>query len=287
MWQQLTNGLALAGLYVTFAIGMALIYGVLRILHIAHGTMLLIGAYSSLLLLPFFGNNLFITVSIGSLIAGALGTLMGTCIYYPLLKKRKYDAILLASTALLISSQETFMVIFGARHKQFPTAVNAIAIDILGVKVFLIQLICAITSLICMLFLWLFLSKTDTGRAIRAIDQNPTLASLCGVNFLKTCIVTLFIGSTLGGLSGGLLGLYYNDVHPELADIVTIALCIIIVGGLGSIPGSIVAGLLLALLETFALAYIPISFPRTLTSYIALIIVLLLRPQGIMGRTMR
>jgi branched-chain amino acid transport system permease protein len=266
---------------------MALIYGVLRILHIAHGTMLLIGAYCSLLLLPFFGNNLFVTVLIGSLMAGVLGTLMGIGIYVPLLKKRNYDAILLASVAALIVSQEALMVMFGARHKQFPMAINAITADILGVKVFLIQLICAITSFICMLLLWFFLSKTDTGRAIRAVDQNPILASLCGINFLKICIITLFIGSTLGGLSGGLLGLYYNDVHPELAGVVTIALCIIIVGGLGSIPGSIVAGLLIALLETFALAYIPISFPRTLVSFAALVIVLLLRPKGIMGRRQR
>ena len=283
--QQLLNGLALGGLYVTFAVGMTLIYSVLRIIHLAHGTMILIGAYSSLLLLPYFWNNLAITVTIGALLAGLIGMLIGMGAYVPLLKRRAYDATLLISVAILIASEEAFMIIFGARHKQYPQAINAIALDILGVKVFIIQLVCAVVSIISMAMLWFFLVKTDEGRALRALDQNPVLASLHGVNPLKTYAIALLVGSILGGLSGALLGLYYNDVHPEMVFMpVTVALCIIIVGGLGSVFGTVIAGLMIGVLETFALAYIPFEFPRTMVSFICLIVTLLLRPQGILGR---
>ncbi len=288
MIQQLVNGLALGGLYVTFAIGMALIYSVLRVLHIAHGAMILVGAYCSLLLLPFFGDNLVITIIIGMLVAGFVGTLVGMGVYVRLLKSKsstKYDTILLASVAILIASQEALMILFGVRHKQYPTPINSLTINIFGISLFVIQIACALVSFVSMFVLWVFLTKTDEGRALRALDQDPQLASLSGVNPLKTYIITLFTGSMLGGLSGGLLSLYYNDVHPEIAFVpVNIALAVIIVGGLGSIPGTIIAGLILGILETTALAYIPLTFPRTLVSFIVLIVILLLRPRGIMGR---
>jgi len=285
MIQQLLNGLAVGGLYITFAVGMTLIYSVLRIIHIAHGSMLLIGAYCALLLLPFFGNNLIITIIIGTLVSGVVGTLMGMGVYVPLLKRGQYDATLVASVAMLITTEEGLMVLFGVRHKQFPTPINAITINVFGISIFLIQLICAAVSFASMFILWVFLVKTDEGRALRALDQDPQLAALHGISPLKTYIVALLIGSMLGGLSGGLLALYYNDVHPGIASAaVTVALCVIIVGGLGSVPGTIVSGLIMGLLETAAIAYIPLLFPRTLVSFIVLIVILLLKPSGILGR---
>lgn len=285
--QQLVNGLAVGGLYITFAIGMTLIYSVLRILHIAHGTMLLIGAYSSLLLLPFFGNNIVITLAFGTLIAGGLGTLMGMGVYLPLLKKRQYDAILISSVAILLASQEALLVMFGVRHQEFPfpVPINSISVTFFGISVFVIQLVCAAVALVSMSLLWLFLSKTNEGRGLKALDQDPKLAELCGISPLKLNVIALLIGSLLGGLSGGLLSLYYNDVSPGIALYpVNIALAVQIVGGLGSVPGTMIAGLLMGLLETFAIAYIPLTFPRTLVSFIVLIVILLIRPRGILGK---
>jgi len=221
------------------------------------------------------------------LIACVGGTLMGMGVYIPLLKKGQYDATLLASVSVLIATSEALWILFGVRHKQFPfsTPINSISINLFGINVFLIQIVSAAVALVSMFLLWMFLSKTDEGRGMRALDQDPKLAALSGINPLRTYIIALLIGSMFGGLSGGLLGLYYNDVHPEIAFFpVNVALVVQIVGGLGNVPGTIAAGLLMALIETFALAYLPLQFPRSLITFIVLIVILLIRPKGIFGK---
>lgn len=283
--QQIVNALTLSSLYVTFALGMTLIYSIMRILHIAHGIMIIAGAYSTLLLLPLLGNNIIISALIGTLMTGVLGLVLGLGLYVPLVRRGYVNETLLVSTAMLIAGIEVVNLFLGPEHHQYPKPANLQTINFFGINVFMIQILSAFVSFVSVAVLWIYLNRTNEGRALEAVSQDLQLALLQGINSLKSYGIALFVGSLFGGLSGVLLSLYYNDVYPGLGSYpVLVGLCIIIVGGLGSFGGTIVAGLIIAFSEVFVITYFPFQLPRTLIAFAVLLIVLLLKPEGLLGR---
>lgn len=198
IFQQLLNGCALGGLYVCIAVGITLIYSVLRIIHLAHGVALIIGAYSTLLFLPFFGGNYILSTAMGMLIAAGVGTVIGLGGYVPLIKKKNYVATLLISLSILVAFQEFFIIAFGSAIKTFPQPLNSITVNIGGFTIFAVQGLAVIVGLASMLFLWLFLIKTNMGRGLRAIDQDQNLAQICGVNPIMVYAIAFVIAGLLG-----------------------------------------------------------------------------------------
>jgi branched-chain amino acid transport system permease protein len=281
--QHFFSALTLGGFYVTFALGLTIIYSILKIVHLAHATTFLIAAYFTYFFHVNLGFDLPVAIVISILLSGAIGMIIGF-MYQPLVKKGEFAMTLLLSLAVYLASVEAFYLGFGTRHLTYPIAYNLLAIEIAGSKVFLIQFLGAISAFVSIVLLWVYLAKTEEGRVTRAIIQNLEFCQALGINPLKSYALAFFIGSLLAGFSGCLTSLYYNDVHPSLPfEPLVIALCILVIGGLGSLAGTIVAGYALAFAETFALAYIPLQFPRELVAFVLLLAILLIRPTGLMG----
>lgn len=285
--QQLVNVLGISGIFMMFSIGMTMIYAVMRIFHLAHGGVMVIGAYANLFFF-LLTRNIIISAIMSMLVAAASGILIQTFVYRPILKNRVgWEKItLIASIGVLITIQEGFLRFVGATHFQYPVQFNAFAIDVFGIKIFGVQLAAMILALVTILTLWIWLLKTRTGRALRAVSQDWELAAGQGINPNKIFYIAMIIGSMFAGLAGVLTSVYYNDVYPAIGSLPNlIAFSIIILGGVGSLPGSIIGALIVGAAETLTFAYLPIqTIPRGAIAFIILLIGLVIRPQGILGR---
>jgi len=283
--QQIANAIAISGLYVMFAVGFMLIYSVLRIIHIAHGSVIVVGAYSNYFLF-LLTRNFVISALISMLIAGAAGALIEELVYRPVILRWGTGLFtLVASIGVHTFVDESFLVIVGAVHKGYPEAINTITLNIFGTEIILIHLITVALSLVSTLSLYTFLMKTRSGLALRAVAQDLELAAVRGINPRKTALMAMIIGSVFAGLAGTLLSLRYNWVYPAIGDEpIIISFAAVILGGMGSITGAVLASFILGFTETFAFAFLPVPFTRTALGFIAVIVTLLIRPQGLFGR---
>lgn len=286
--QQIVNITGIAGIYMTFAIGMSMVYAVMRVFHIAHGGVLIIGAYANLFLIRLTGNIVVSTVG-AMLVAAFAGLVIQTLLYTPILRKRVSNwqrLTLIASLGANVAITEGFLRFVGAKHLQYPIPFNSFIVNILGVRVFLVQLAAITIAVATMIGLWLFLMKTRMGRSLRAVSQDWELATSQGINPYMIFYVAMIIGSVFAGLAGVLTSTYYNDVYPEIGELPNlVSFAVIILGGLGSFPGTILGAVTVAAVEGLTFAYLPITaIPRGAISFIILLFVLALRPQGILGQ---
>jgi len=286
--QQIVNITGIAGIYMTFAIGMSMVYAVMRVFHIAHGGVLIIGAYANLFLIRLTGNIVVSTVG-AMLVAAFAGLVIQTLLYTPILRKRVSNwqrLTLIASLGANVAITEGFLRFVGAKHLQYPIPFNSFIVNILGVRVFLVQLAAITIAVATMIGLWLFLMKTRMGRSLRAVSQDWELATSQGINPYLIFYVAMIIGSVFAGLAGVLTSTYYNDVYPEIGELPNlVSFAVIILGGLGSFPGTILGAVTVAAVEGLTFAYLPITaIPRGAISFIILLFVLALRPQGILGQ---
>jgi len=286
--QQIVNITGIAGIYMTFAIGMSMVYAVMRVFHIAHGGVLIIGAYTNLFLFLLTRN--IVVSAIGSMLVAAIaGIGIQTLLYNPILKKRisNWQRItLIASLGANVAITEGFLRFVGAKHLQYPVPFNSFIVNILGVRIFLVQLAAITIAVATMIGLWLFLMRTRMGRSLRAVSQDWELATSQGINPYLIFYVAMIIGSVFAGLAGVLTSTYYNDVYPEIGELPNlVSFAVIILGGLGSFPGTILGAVTVAAVEGLTFAYLPITaIPRGAISFIILLFVLALRPQGILGQ---
>lgn len=286
--QQIVNITGIAGIYMTFAIGMSMVYAVMRVFHIAHGGVLIIGAYTNLFLFTLTRNIVVSTVG-AMLVAAFAGLVIQTLLYTPILRKRVSNwqrLTLIASLGANVAITEGFLRFVGAKHLQYPIPFNSFIVNILGVRIFLVQLAAITIAVATMIGLWLFLMRTRMGRSLRAVSQDWELATSQGINPYMIFYVAMIIGSVFAGLAGVLTSTYYNDVYPEIGELPNlVSFAVIILGGLGSFPGTILGAVTVAAVEVLTFAYLPISaVPRGAISFIILLFVLALRPQGILGQ---
>jgi len=286
--QQIVNITGIAGIYMTFAIGMSMVYAVMRVFHIAHGGVLIIGAYTNLFLFTLTRNIVVSTVG-AMLVAAFAGICIQTLLYTPILRKRVSNwqrLTLIASLGANVAITEGFLRFRGAKHLQYPIPFNSFIVNILGVRIFLVQLAAITIAVATMIGLWLFLMRTRMGRSLRAVSQDWELATSQGINPYLIFYVAMIIGSVFAGLAGVLTSTYYNDVYPEIGELPNlVSFAVIILGGLGSFPGTILGAVTVAAVEGLTFAYLPITaIPRGAISFIILLFVLALRPQGILGQ---
>ena len=284
-WQQLVNALWLGSVYALFALGYTLVFGVLDILNLAHGAVFMWGAFFGLLAVTKLNMPIWAALLVAMLGAGILGIVLDRVAFRPLRKRNapQLAAIISsigASTILVSLAQGAF----GAQVSRFPFDTLPAQVFTAGpVRVTLVQVIVFAVSLVLMAALLLFMRSSRSGKAMRAVAYSGRISSLLGIDVDRIIVTTFFVSSALAGASGVFLGLAFSAISPFMgAPIELKGLAVIILGGLGNVPGAILAGFLLAATEVFGVAYVSSDF-RDAIAFTVLILVLLIRPSGILG----
>ena len=281
-FEQLLNGIAMGSIYALITLGLALVYGILRILHVAHAGVYTVGAYVGRILFQQSGS--LIVGAAGSMVFCAmLGVAIERFVYYPLLKYPPYVP-LIGSIAVMLAIEEICRLIAGPQILTFPAKLPFPEFHIGGITLSsaLVAVYC-ITAAVLML-LWFITSHTELGLAMRATSQDIPIADAMGINSHLIVSITFVIGSAIAAIAGILVGIYYNQVYPTMGAVPAYkTLALIVVGGLGSVPGAVVASLLLGVAETLLIGYADIPLPRDALAFIAMIGVLMWRSEGLLG----
>jgi len=280
--EQLLNGLATGSIYALVTLGLALVYGIMRILHVAHAAVYTIGAYVGLLFFDLTGS-LFLAVLGSMAVCALVGVAIERFVYFPLLKYPPFVP-LIASIAILLSVEELCRLIAGPQILTFNATLPFPEFQMAGVTVTsTITAVYCITTAV-LLLLWFITTKTELGLAMRAASQDMAVADAMGINSHRIVSITFVIGSAIAAIAGILVGIYFNQVYPTMGAIPAYkTLALIVVGGLGSVPGAVVASLLLGMAETLLIGYANIPLPRDALAFIAMIGVLMWRSQGLLG----
>ncbi len=280
--EQLLNGLAMGAIYALVTLGLALVYGILRILHVAHAAVYTVGAYAGLYLFGATGSLLL--AALGSMVlCAALGVAIERFVYFPLLKYPPYVP-LIGSIAVMLAIEELCRLIAGPYIQTFPARLPFPDIHLGPVTVSsTLTAVYGVTAAVLFL-LWYITSRTELGLAMRAASQDMPMADAVGINSHFVITVTFIIGSAIAAVAGILVGIYYNQVYPTMGTVPAYkTLAIIVVGGLGSVPGAVIAALLLGMAETLLIGYAQIPLPRDALAFIAMIGVLMWRAEGLLG----
>ena len=281
--EQFLNGLGAGAMYALITLGLALIYGVMKILHVAHASVYTAGAYMGLYIFLSTGSVL-IAVIVSMAFCSVLGVLIERYIYYPLLKYPPYVP-LISSIALLIAIEEFCRLVAGPEVRTFPAALPFPSAVVCGVTISSTLMAVYCLTVIILIALWLLMTKTELGLAMRAVAQDMETAASLGVNTQRTVALTFVIGSAIAAIAGILMGIYYHQVYPMMGEVPAYkTLALIVVGGMGSVPGAVLASLLLGLGETFLIGYANIPLPRDALAFIAMIVILMWKPTGLLGK---
>ena len=280
--QQLVNGLMLGGAYALVAIGYTLIFGVLGLLHLAHGEVFMVGAYAGLVL-TLAGAPLWLTLAGAMAAAAALGVLVERVAFRTIRGRGSHVTPLMTTVAVGLILQQAVVKMYGPEPVAFPAPFAATPIALGPVTLTGLQILILGTSLALMALLNVFLRSTALGLSIRATAENPTVAGLMGVNVSLAVVVTFAVASALAGAAGVLLAWNFTAVSPFFGVKVGLkGLAIMLLGGLGNVTGAMVGGLIVGVVEVLSVAYLESSY-RDAFAFAVMILILLVRPTGLFG----
>jgi branched-chain amino acid transport system permease protein len=284
LWvDQVINGLAIGNIYALVALGFTLIFGVANLINFAHGSVLMIGAYVGWLLAVFLGWPFLALLPVVMLTCAALGILIERFALRPLAAAPPISS-LLSTIAIAIILDRSAELVFSPETQLFPSRLPTDTIRIGGVTITSLDLIVATVGVTCAFGLYLFLRFHQFGWAIRATAQDRVAAAQMGVDVNRVNMLTFGIGSALAGVAGVLVGQYFASISPAMGFQFGLkGFAAAIIGGLGHLPGAIVGGLVLGVVEALGVQFFSTDY-RNLFSFVLLIVVLLLRPGGLLGR---
>ena len=277
------TGVSFGCMYAMMSVGLTLVYGLLRILHIAHAAVFALGAYVTVLVANASGS-----LTLGFLAALAVAPLFGMAVYRllyePLLRYRP-DVPMVASVGLLIFMQDAFRVLFGEQGVTFQNSALAFkTFEIGGVRIGVVQVALITSAAIVFVGLHALTTRTRVGIGWRATVSRPKIAASFGVDPIRVRYVNFALGSALAALAGGLIALMDNLVDPAIGFVVSYkALAIIVLGGLGNVCGTLLASLALGLIESYGTIFIGGWLDRDAIAFLAVIALLMIRPQGFAG----
>lgn len=286
MLQQLVNGLILGSVYALLALGYTMVYGIIKLINFAHGDIYMIGAFTGYYLINSLHVNFFIALVLSMITTAILGVVIEFLAYRPLRNSTRIAALI---TAIGVSFflEYTMVYFFSADVRPFPQAIETVKYSIGSITVTNIQLIILGISLFLMVALQFIVQKTKMGKAMRAVSVDSDAAQLMGINVNRTISFTFALGSALAGAGGVLIGLYYNSIEPLMGMTPGLkAFVAAVLGGIGIIPGAALGGFVIGILETFSITF-GLSDFRDAVVYIVLIIILLVRPSGILGKNVK
>lgn len=281
--QQTVNALALGSIYAMIAVGLAMIYGVLRVLHIAHAGVYAAGAYLGLFFYTLTGSFVLALV-LAMALAGILGALMERWIYRPMLPRPRIVA-LIASIGLFICLSDLFRIIAGPHQIAFDVPSIARRYQFAGVTISGVDIVILAGTAAIFALLWFVMQKTRVGFAIRAVAQDYEMAKVMGIDINRSVQGVFFLGSAIAAYGGIMVAVLYNAVYTSMGDMVAYkGLALIVIGGFGSISGAVLAAFILGLTETVITTYTQVPLSREGIAMLLLVILILMRPQGLLGR---
>lgn len=293
--QQFIHGLTLGYVYALIALGYTMVYGILRLINFAHGEIYMLGAYMTIISFGLFTSigltevslilSLVLSLGLGIIYISAYGATVERVAYRPLRNAPRLSP-LVSAIGVSIFLQNFVMLTQGATYKVFPPLFATSGLTVAGAKITYIQLLIIVLSSALMILLHLFISKTKTGKAMRAVAQDRLMATLVGIDADRIIAITFIIGSALAAVAGFMVTLYYSLINYYIGYIAGIkAFTAAVLGGIGSIPGAMFGGIILGLIEGLAAGYISSEY-KDAYAFLVLIIILLIKPSGLFRRSL-
>ncbi len=291
--QQLANGLILGSFYALVALGYTMVYGIIKLLNFAHGDLYMVGGFVGFLILSAISGLLgeswgaiLCSMVLSMLAVGVLGVIIQRIAYVPMLQAPRLSILITALAVSMILSNGVMAVTDG-EYLAFSTDLSYDGLDFGNVFISYTQLTLVISACLLMVILYLFVHKTLYGKAMRAIAIDQDACRLMGINVNRIIALTFFIGSSLAAAAGVMAGVYYGSLHFSMGFVIGLkAFTAAVIGGIGSIPGAMLGGLVLGLLEAFG-TQIPFvgSEWKDVFSFGLLILLLIFKPTGLLGKT--
>ena len=284
----LINGLSLGSVYAIIALGYTMVYGIAKMLNFAHGDIIMVGGYVCFCAVNYLGLPTGVGVLLSIVACTVLGIVIERLAYKPLRNAPSLD-VLITAIGVSYFLQNAALLIWGSDTKSFPSVVNLPSVSLFDgqLVVSAITIVTVIAGVVVMVGLTLFTGKTRMGKAMRACSEDRGTATLMGINVNSTISLTFAIGSGLAAVAGVLMCSAYPTLIPTTGSLPGIkAFTAAVIGGIGSIPGAFVGGLVLGVIEIFAKAYVGTQLADAIV-FGVLIVVLLVKPSGLLGKTVR
>ena len=282
-FQQLLNGLNQGAIYALIALGYTMVYGIAKMLNFAHGDVIMVGAYTLFVTMGTLGLPAYLGVILSIVFCAVLGVVLEKIAYKPL-RGSSPLAVLITAIGVSYFLQSLALLIFGSQQQKVESVVNLPSVYLGAVELSGESIATLGITIIIMVALTLFIKKTKTGRAMLALSEDRGAAQLMGINVNRTISITFAIGSGLAAVAGALFVSSYGFVGPYTGSLPGIkAFVAAVLGGIGSIPGAMLGGILLGIIESFSKAYISTQLSDAIV-FGVLILVLLVRPSGLLGR---
>ena len=284
---QLVNGLSLGSIYALIALGYTMVYGIVKLINFAHGDVMMVGAYTGYFILRATGTTpwgLALAFLGAMVVCSLLSLLIERCAYRPLRTAPRLNSLITAiAVELILQNGMRVLPFVGPNPRQFPT-MDTRVFNLGVISISNIQLIVIISSVILMIVLNVIINYTRTGKAMRAVSYDLGASSLMGINVNRTIAITFVIGSVLAGAGGVLYATAYPQIEPTMGYIPGLkAFVAAVLGGIGSVPGAMLGGVILGIAETMTKAYISSQYADAI-SYLILIVILLVKPAGLLGK---
>ena len=281
--QTLISGLSLGSIYALIALGYTMVYGIAKMLNFAHGDIIMIGAYAGIIAVAQMGLPPLIAVLLSILICALLGVLIEFLAYKPL-RQAPPLSVLITAIGVSYFLQNLALILFGSQQKAYPTIVQLGQVTIGSVTIDGVTILTLLVTALIMVVLSFFINRTRMGKAMRACSEDKGAAQLMGINVNSTISATFAIGSALAAIAGVLLCSFNTSLMPTTGSMPGIkAFTAAVFGGIGSIPGAFLGGLLLGIIEALAKAYISTQLANSIV-FAVLIVVLLVKPAGLLGK---
>lgn len=286
--QQLVNGITLGGVYALIAVGYTMVYGVIELINFAHGEIYMLGAFLAFTLVTVFGMPFLAAALMTIMICAGFGILLDIIAYRPLRRSPRLAALITA-IGMSIFLQNLALMIWGGQIRSYPRSVlpkifYTPALTFGDVSLTWLQIFILAVTVVSMVLLHFIISRTRVGTAMRAISQDKVTAALMGVSVNRVISFTFALGSAMGSLAGILVGLYYNAIFPYMGYTAGIkAFAAAVLGGIGSVPGAMLGGGVLGIAEVMGAGYLASEY-RDGISYAVMIMVIIFKPSGLIGR---
>lgn len=284
--QQLVNGISLGSIYALIALGYTMVYGIIKLINFAHGDVFMLGAFIGFYAIARWDVGFIPALIISMLLCAIIGVIIERVAYKRLRNATRIAALI---TAIGVSLLIEYTVIYfrGASPEAYPDVLSNKSISIFGANISSQSIMILAVTIVLMIMLQFIVHKTKIGKAMRAVSHDADAARLMGINVDNTISATFAIGSALAGAAGVIFGVYYTRIEPLMGVLPGLkAFVAAVLGGIGSIPGAMVGGLVLGVVETIvsALGY---SLWRDAAAFVILILILILKPSGIFGKNTR
>ena len=281
--QQLVNGLSLGSIYALIALGYTMVYGIIKLINFAHGDVYMVGAYIGFAVTTYTSLGFFPALIISMAGCAVLGVAIERIAYKPLRESSRI-AVLITAIGMSFLLEYVMMFFVGSAVRTYPAVLDRTVFNVGGIVINSQQLVIIGTAIILMIILQFIVHKTKRGKAMRAVSIDKDAAQLMGINVNSTISFTFFVGSAFAGAAGVLVGIYYNSINPLMGMMPGLkAFIAAVFGGIGSIPGAMVGGVGIGVIETMVSGY-GNSMYRDAAVFIVLILILIIKPSGILGK---